>query len=228
MSADTELDFSAILAEETSQDIPADVLSTGSAYATKDELLEDLLNDIEQQEIESLHMEDVIVAGVQNDKQADILLARYNRLSQRAADINEVANKAITSYREKVENWRSRELTGLNSSMSYISNLLEAYARVVLANSKRKSRSLPEGTFGFTKQQPKYDTNDDKLREFISGLNLDDKTRSKFLEKLPDKVKWGEFKKAGKLDKDGIFRYGEVAVPGVVVTMRPDKFSVKN
>ena len=48
-----------------------------------------------------------------------------------------------------------------------------------------------------------------------------------YLEEQEPKIKWGEFKKAGQIDDDGIFRYGKESVPGVVVTTRPDKFTIK-
>ena len=186
--------------------------------------MDDLLCDIEQQEVEELGLNAMsAITGITNDRQADFFIRRYKQLKETAQTINDAADSRIKSYQEKVNNWRESELASINAQMEYVSATLEAFAKTRLVGSKKRSVKMIEGTLGFSKQQPKYEYDDKKLRDFLDTV----KDGSKFLEPQEPKLKWGEFKKAGVLDDDGIFRFGEKAVPGVVVTMRPDKFAVK-
>lgn len=190
---------------------------------TEQDLLNDLLFDIEQQEIDELNLNEVTpAAGIASDQQAEFFIRRYKRLKDTEEMINNTADQQIKAYREKVDNWRESELHSVKAQMDYISLILESYAKTKLTG-KKKSVKMIEGTLGFSKQQPKFDWDDKKLREFLSKTE----GGSQYLEPQEPKVKWGEFKKAGDIDSDGIFRYNNETVPGVVVTTRPDKFSVK-
>lgn len=223
MSEETMIDFGAIAREvESSMNMNGNPDLT-SALPTQDELMEDLLSEIDEQETKELYLDQVQDRGITNDDQADFFIRRYKALVDTCCNINDAADRKISDYETKVEAWRESQLKNYQYTLEYIRGMLEAYTRTRLEGSKKKSVKLIEGSIGFIKQQPVYEHDDDQLREYLKTISNGDK----YLQQVPPKVKWGELKKKGSLDDDGVFRVNGTAVPGVKVTQRPDKFGVK-
>lgn len=223
MSEENIVDFGAITAEvENQQDDVTEITSEG--HSVLDDFLADLDECIEKQDIKELSLDGIPMSGIQREEQAEFFIHRYKQLKQECEDIDTAANNRIKEYGLKVNAWREGQLKKRQNTMAYYENVLENYAQANISG-KKKSISLIEGTLSFSKQQPEYDVNKDKVREYL--LKLGEKEQEKFLEPVPQKVKWADLKKAGKLDDHYIFRYGKDAVPGVVVTQRPDKFVIK-
>lgn len=189
----------------------------------EDDLLGDLLNSIEEQEVKDLGIEKVLHAGITSDQQADYFIRRIKELQKKAEEIDRIADEQIKAHVDRVNEWRLRRLNELSYPMEHATSLLETYAAEKRAKSNKKTFKLIEGSFGFHKQQELYEHNDDKLRDYLISTS----EGKEFLENLPPKVKWGELRKAGTLGEDGIFRLGKDALPGVIVTRRPDKFVIK-
>lgn len=213
------IDFDALNAELDAQTPPPDLTS---ALPTEEDILEDMLADIEQQNVEELKLDTIETHGVTSERQADFLIYRYKKLKEAMATINETADNRIASYQDKVNRWRNSELAPLDAQMDYIQKVLEVYAKANITGKKRSLKMI-EGTLSLSKQQPKIDYNEKKLREFLSTF----KEGEKYLEPQEPKLLWGEFKKAAKVGNDNLLRYGDKTVPGVVVTIRPDKFAIK-
>lgn len=187
-----------------------------------DGLMDDLLSTIEKEDVEELKLDKVSERGIQNDDQADYYVGRILDLEKEIEDINTIAEKKIKEYTDKVTEWKDKVLKSPTGAHDYIQSLLEDYTRKRTEGLRKNSVALVNGTIGFRKTRDKFDVDEDKLRKY-----LDETGKTKFLENQPSKVKWGEFKKTCHLGADGILRDGDTAVPGVVVTRRPDTFYVK-
>ena len=222
MGEDAFMDFGT-LNREVEESLVKENPDLTSALPTKDELMEDLLSEIDEQEVKAADIDQVRNRGITNDDQADFFIRRYKALEDTCCNINDAADQKLSDYQEKVESWRENQLKSYQYTMDYIRGMLEAYAHSRLEGSKKRSLKLIEGSIGFVKQQPAYEHDDDKLREYLGSVSNGDK----YLQQVPPKVKWGELKKIGTLDNDGVFRINGTAVPGVVVTKRQDKFAVK-
>jgi hypothetical protein len=86
----------------------------------------------------------------------------------------------------------------------------------------QQSYQLPSGTLILKKQEPKYDTDDEKL---VPWLKANQKTD---LIKVKEEANWKELKKQLQNAPDGLSMVtedGEI-VPGITVTPREDKFTV--
>ena len=210
------MDFAAIANEVESAAITSETL------ASKDDLLEDLLSDIDEQEVNTLNLKKSF-EGITSREQAEYYIRRYKNIQKQIDDVNEIADGQIQSYKDKVENWRENQLTTLNNSADFISRLLQSYAEKEIPKTNKKTMKFIEGSIGFIKQSPSYEHKDDIILKNIDDL----KDGERFLEYLPPRVKWAEMKKAGNSDADGVFRIDGVAVHGVTATHRPDKFVIR-
>lgn len=217
---DDAIDFGAIQAEEEAKLNTLPVSLDGPK--TEEDFLVDLLQDIDAQDIKDLDLDTVQQTGITTEEQAEWFIHEYKQAKEQAEKAQAAADKYMAQRQAKVNAWLKPQLKNLEWRMEWAKSNLEEYAK---ANIKGKKRSLKliEGTIAFKKQQPAYEHNDDKIREFLSSVE----GGKEFLTPQQPKVAWAQLKKAGTLDPNGIFRYGDQAVPGVVVTQRPDAFSVK-
>lgn len=216
------IDFDALNAEMDATIAAAQTPDLTESLPTKEDILDDFLADIEQQQVEDLKLDTIEIHGVSSERQADYLIGRYKRLKESVRDIDELADSRIKDYMDKVNRWRDSELKSLTAQMDYIQNVLESYAKANITG-KKKSIKMIEGTLSLSKQQPKIDYDEKKLRDFLATI----KEGEQYLEPQEPKLLWGEFKKATKVGEDNLLRFGEKTVPGVVVTIRPDKFAIK-
>jgi hypothetical protein len=210
------IDFDAINAE---LDLAPDITS---ALPTEEDIISDLLADIEQQSVDELELDTIEAKGVTSEGQANFLIRRYKRLKDTAQKINDTADEELRKYADKVNNWRDNELKSLSYQMDYIQAVLESYTKANITG-KKKSIKMIEGTLAISKQQPKIEYNEEQLRNFLATI----KDGENFLEPQEPKLLWGEFKKASNVGTDNLLHYGDKTVPGVVVTIRPDKFAIK-
>lgn len=216
------IDFDALNAEMDATIAAAQASDLTESLPTKEDILDDFLADIEQQQVEDLKLDTIETNGVSSERQADYLIGRYKRLKESVQDIDELADSRIKDYMDKVNRWRDSELKSLTAQMDYIQNVLESYAKANITG-KKKSIKMIEGTLSLSKQQPKIEYDEKKLRNFLTTI----KEGEQYLEPQEPKLLWGEFKKATKIGEDNLLRYGDKTVPGVVVTIRPDKFAIK-
>lgn len=139
------------------------------------------------------------------------------KLAEKAAErqqVEEQYQKMIARY----DKWRADSLEKLDSDEAYFNGLLRPWVAEQLADSKKKSISLPSGRVGFRAGSKsfllngeKVDSTNTSLLEFVKGAD------SSFIE-TKESVKWGEYKKTLKVAPDGrvVTADGEI-VPDMVV-----------
>ena len=120
-----------------------------------------------------------------------------------------------------------------DQTRAWAENCLRPYMDMVPTTGKKiRSYDMPGGTLKLAKQDPEYEPVDDDLVPWLEKNGL-----GEFVE-VKKTARWGDFKETLKVDKkvktmtdeNGVAHVvtpdGEI-VPGVNVTIREDKFSIK-
>ena len=185
------------------------------------ELLGELNNSVIEDEAAALGIN---VEGdnlrVVDDSQANFFLRRMEELNKEKNGINDVCDKEIEAFVNRVNKFRNSKLATADNTMNYFSLLLEKYAQSELVGSKKKSIKLPFGTLQFKKSVDKYEYEDEKVLAFINKNQMIGLTRTKV--ELSKK----EIKEAITIVEDKVLLNGK-EVEGITVTPGETKFSIK-
>ena len=185
----------------------------------EEDLLTSLLDFIDKQEVEELGISAEDSFLVTSRGQADYLIRQYSKLQAEVAEIEETAKQEAERYLSKIEAWRQAEVRKRQSPMDWIASRLRAYAEQELADSKKRSLSLPNGSLKFSKRQSSYDYDEDVLKAFL------EQSAPEFLKEQPKKIDKAGLKKAGE-EKGGVILYNGHPVPGVKIERLPDNFKI--
>lgn len=152
--------------------------------------------------------------AVLDDASAEIMLARIKE----AEEQYERMAAWYTFQLGKAKEIRDR-------TVAWAEGNLRTYFDMVPAKETKTQRKyeLPGGTMTLKRQEPKYDVKDEEL---VPWLEANGKAA---LVQIKKEAKWGDLKKELRVSSDGasmVTEDGEI-VPGVTVTPRDDKFTVK-
>lgn len=180
--------------------------------------LEELEEFIEEKEVKELEIDENDLT-IKDPQQAEYFLKKVKDLREEKQQIEEAAKTALENYKQKVEEWKEKSISPLDSAINYFEDLLKAYAEYKLEGSSKKSIKLIEGTIGFKAQQPKYHYIDEKaLTEFLEN-NYPDLVRYK---PEPNKK---DLKKKAEIEGEQLYLDGK-PVEGIVVEERGEAFYV--
>jgi phage host-nuclease inhibitor protein Gam len=113
---------------------------------------------------------------VDDQEKANWALRKLRSLQEKKLANEELANKE----KAKIDAWLNEVNSQLDQDIEYFQGLLTAYAiRLRQEDPKFKSIKLPNGKFGFRKQQPKWQYDDRKLLEYLKLNNLNELIRTK-------------------------------------------------
>lgn len=200
---------------------------TFNFYDNEPEIVNDVLEKdfddfIDMEEIASLGMDpDNIPERDITKDQAEYYLKTYKNLAQKRDEFQEMHDSKIKAYIQHADKWLEEKLKSIEPSMKFFEEALQDYATQNISGNKKKV-SLFEGTLLFSKQQPEFIREDEKIRNFLKEVDGGDE----FLDPVPEKIAWGALKKKGEII-DNVFKFNGKMVNGVTVSMRPDKFSIK-
>jgi len=172
--------------------------------------LNEFLEEQEQTEKETFKVND--------DSTANWTLRKIKQFQDEQKENNKLASLEI----EKIEVWNKAENDKAQQSIDYFQGLLAYYALGKReADPKFKKLELPNGKIKFTKQQPKFNYDDDVL---INYLKKSERTDLIKVKETPDRA---TVKKIFTLQGEKLVdaETGEF-VEGVIVEYREDKFSV--
>lgn len=123
----------------------------------------------------------------------------------------------------RISTWLSAQVSDYDREIHRFEQMLRPFAETALAGDKKRSLTLPVGTIGFRKGQPKFEVNEPELLAYV-------KENAVSYVKIKESVDWSNFKKDMALQADpegrAITRDGEI-VPGVAATPGEDQFYVK-
>lgn len=195
-------------------------LSTGIDNA---ELLSELFDEITDAEVEELGI--VIEKegfAITSEGQANFFLRRLEEARNEKDKINNTCDNEINKFNEKVNAFRSKEVRSLENAEAYYSTLLEKYASIALADSKKKSLKLPFGTLAFKTSPVKYIYDDEVLMKYIKDNDL-----SQFI-RVKEEINKKDLKTALIVDKEtGSISINDIPVNGVNITPGELSFSIK-
>jgi hypothetical protein len=156
---------------------------------------------------------------VDTDEKANWSLRKIKQFQ----DQKEANNKLAVDEIEKIEAWNKSENEKAQQSIDYFQGLLAYYAQSKRdQDPKFKKLELPNGKIKFTKQQPKYNYNDDLLLDYLKKAERSDLIKVK---ESPDKA---TVKKLFTIQGDQLIdtETGEF-VEGVSIEHRNDAFKVE-
>ena len=189
-----------------------------SATDSNATMLDDLLDFIDEQEVKELGISTEETFSVKSRSQADYLIGEYAKLQKEVEDVESTCKKALESYTEKINRWKEAELRKREAPMTWIGARLRAYAEAELADSKRKSLSLPNGKLQFSKST-KMHYDEEVLFKFL------EMHKPEFLKEQPKKIDKSGLKKICE-EKNGKYYFGDVEVAGMSIETLPDTFKI--
>lgn len=191
-----------------------------------DQFNNDFLKELEEfvsaEEAKSLGIDiEADSVKIETPSQADYFLGLLNKAQAEINYINTVCDTKIEQTIERVNRFREQNIKGLSSQINYYTMLLETYAQETLANSKKKSMKLTEGTLGIKKQADKIDYDEELVMDYLKA-NHPEFVRVKTKEEI-DKT---NLKKAAESINGALIIDGK-EVEGIKVVPQPDKFYIK-
>lgn len=189
------------------------------------DFLEDFLMEEEAKELQ------ISITGCEEDdaptinsmQKANYFLKLIKMIDSDITSIEELCQEEIRKTTERINTYKESQLTPLLRQKEYYTKLLKNFAEHELADSKKRSIKLPNGTLSISKQQPLWTYDDEEIINWLAVNNGDQFISRKIEEKI-DKV---ALKKAIVLNDEDIPTYEGKEVTGLVVTQREDKFTVK-
>lgn len=192
-------------------------------FLEESNIVKELYEEITDSEVEELgiDLQDEKFA-ITSEEQANFFLRRVAEIRSERDKINATCDREIERFSEKVNAYRNREVNTLNNTENYFSQLLESYARSVLAGGKKKSKKLAFGTLGFKKVSPSFIYNDEVILNFIKKNNLEEK-----YIRVKEELNKKDFKAAVIRGEDGSIKIGDLNVEGLEITEESEKFTIK-
>lgn len=186
------------------------------------DILSELYEEITDAEVEELGIDiENERFEITTEEQANFFLRQLSEIRGQQDKINMTCNKEIERFTSKVNEFRAKRISSLQSTENYFVSLLENYARVQLADSKKKSMKTPFGTLGFKKGQAKFNYDEESLMKFIKSHEL-----SQFI-KIKEEINKKDLKAAILIDDNGAPLINGELVEGITITPGEEKFTVK-
>lgn len=188
------------------------------------DFLEDYLLEEEAKELEIMITgdEEEDAPAINSLQKANYFLKLVKNIDQDIQEIDVLCTEEIKKIAERINNYKMAQIEPLLSKRDYFVRLLKNFTENELADGKKKSIKLPNGTLAMTKQQPLWEYEDDSIIRFLIANNGNDYVSTKIEEKI-DKV---AFKKAVKIENN-VPKFNGIEIPGLTVTEREDKFTVR-
>lgn len=187
--------------------------------------LEDFLLEEEAKELEIniTGDEETDAPAINSMQKANYFLKCIKYNQEDIQKIEELCAEEIRKTIERINTYKEAQIKPLQNRINYFTKLLENYTKHELENSGKKSIKLPNGTLSITKQQPVWNYEDETIIKFLTDNDAKDYVTTKIEEKI-DKV---ALKKAISINKNGVPLFNGIEIPGIEITPREDKFTVK-
>jgi phage host-nuclease inhibitor protein Gam len=145
-------------------------------------------------------------------------MRKLSAIEAKKADVNLLVN----SEKERLEQYRTKELESLQGSENFFHSLIQEYADQEKAKDPKFKQKTPYGSISFRKSQPKWNYDEPALIEYLEQNELSEYIR---IKKEPVKT---EIKKLFKVDKGGyVYDTNGQEVNGILVEYLPDQLAVK-
>ena len=193
----------------------------------RDSFINDLENYLMEEEAKELEL--VVTGDIEQDapiinspQKANYFLKLVKSIDEDINSLNALCDEEINKTAERVNRYREMQMTPLVNHKDHLLKMLKNYTEHMLIDSKKRSIKLPNGTLSMSKQQPVWDYTDEDIIEFLKANNI-----PLYSTEIKEKLDKTAFKKAVEITKNGEVVMNGNTVPGVTVTPREDKFTVK-
>lgn len=176
-------------------------------------------HELEEMEGMELNEETKERFKIEDTEQLNWAMRKLSALNSKKNGIDELAAKEM----ERITSWREKECDSINHTKSFFEGLIMEYAMNERSKDKEfKTSKVPYGKVTFTKQQPKWNYDDEKLLNYLYNNGHHDFVRVK---EEPNKA---EIKKQFKLNEHGrVYDVNGEAVDGITVEFLEDKLLIK-
>lgn len=155
---------------------------------------------------------------IEDAEQLNWAMRKLSALNSKKNGIDELAAKEM----ERITSWVEKECDSINYTKSFFDGLIMEYAMNERVKDKEfKSSKTPYGKITFTKQQPKWNYDDEKLLSYLNFKGLNDFVRVK---KEPSK---SEIKKKFEIHNGKVYDVDGEPVDGITIEYLEDKLSIK-
>lgn len=189
------------------------------------DILEELKDFVAEEEAKELEIDitnpNMIIL---NDEQANFMLRRIDELTKEKNEVTNSCDKEIENFCNKVNKFRADKERVIDTTVSYLSNLLKNYAISKLEGSKTKTYKLAFGNLSFKKKLDKYIYEEDKVAESLKNMNLDYIKRE---EKIVEKIDKKKIKQNAVIIDNQVY-LNNVKVEGITVEKGEDEFIISN
>ena len=121
-------------------------------------------------------------------QQANFYLKLVKSIDEDVASVEELCKEEIKKYEERIAKYKSSQIEPLLRQREYFIGLLKNYTEHELADSKKRSIKLPNGTLSLSKQQPLWEyENEDSIIETLKALKYDEFINVKVEESINKK-----------------------------------------
>lgn len=193
----------------------------------KDEFIDFLEEFLEEDEAKELGVklgESDEAPLIDSPSTANFYLKVMNRINEDIESINKICDEEIEKHNRRVNDFRENKTLSLYKQYLYYEKILKNYAEHELANSKKKSVSLPFGTLSLKKQPDKWEYDEEKVIQWMKKNKKENLINRKVSESIDKKA----LKSLADVDKQGnVAKLDGEEVEGITVIPQPDKFSIK-
>lgn len=189
------------------------------------DILEELKDFVAEEEAKELEIDitnpNMIIL---NDEQANFMLRRIDELTKEKNEVTNSCDKEIENFCNKVNKFRADKERVIDTTVSYLSNLLKNYAISKLEGGKTKTYKLAFGNLSFKKKLDKYIYEEDKVAESLKNMNLDYIKRE---EKIVEKIDKKKIKQNAVIIDNQVY-LNNVKVEGITIEKGEDEFIISN
>lgn len=186
--------------------------------------MSNLAEKLEEYLDEQSGIADVRHFTIDDKDRADWAVRKIATYQSKIKEAEAVAGKRIA----QVNAWLDSITKENMEQIAFFEGLLRPFAEQELQGAKKRSFSLPSGTVGFRKAQPKYLIGGEPVSGKNEKLTKWVKENSKEHLVVKEETNWTDFKKTLNVQGgQAITADGEI-VPGIVVEEQPDTFYVKS
>lgn len=156
-------------------------------------------------------------------QKANYFLKLVKNIDKDIADMEALCAEELAKTAARIDAFRESQVGPLVRQKEYFCRLLKNFTEAQLADSKKRSIKLPNGTLAISRQQPLWAYEDEELIDWLLKHDGDNFITTK----IENKINKVDFKKAVEINDDGVALLQGKEIPGLTVTAREDKFTVK-
>lgn len=190
------------------------------------DFIDQILAEENEQEVSTVNA----VPDITSVEEAERSLWYYKNLQREITQMHQQAEDYVKEAQRMAEQYLQKNCVYKETLLASVEQRLRTFTEAETARTGKKSIKLVNGTMSLSKQQPKYERDEEAILTYIDTIADSDNPLVQFLKPQPAKLDWAGIKKAGIVKEiDGVKRLviGSVTVPSVTVIDQDKAFKIK-